>query len=202
FPIANAAPVPAPSVLDTILRFSSRLKHEQPGAPSLFAQEAPLAKRSCRQQGCLKRREADIVAEILENLTLATSAVDTAPHKLDEKRGCRQAGCMRGLAVDGFPSIDAFARALPEAAAAPAEEPEAPTDIPSSDAESTGSARRSCRQQGCLRELEDVAEANLVVRETPRAEEPAPDTTKEARSCRQQGCLRDLDTSEASTSPD
>ncbi|KAL1938508.1 hypothetical protein VTO73DRAFT_11531 [Trametes versicolor] len=195
FPLADAAPVPAPSLLDTVLRFSSYLKHEQPSAPDLFVQAAPLSKRSCRQQGCLKRLEAETVAEILENLTLLTpdTDVDAVTPQPDEKRGCRQAGCMRGLALDGFPSIDTFARALPEV----------PAEIPASDADSSSLARRSCRQQGCLRELEDVAEAITVARETSApAEESAPDATKEARSCRQQGCLRDLDTSASSASLD
>ncbi|EIW54393.1 uncharacterized protein TRAVEDRAFT_74474 [Trametes versicolor FP-101664 SS1] len=205
FPLADAAPVPAPSLLDTVLRFSSYLKHEQPSAPGLFAQAAPLSKRSCRQQGCLKRLEAETFAEILENLTLLTpdTDVDAVTRQPDEKRGCRQAGCMRGLALDGFPSIDTFARALPEVARAPVAELEVPAEIPASDADSSSPARRSCRQQGCLRELEDVAEAITVARETSApAEESAPDATKEARSCRQQGCLRDLDTSASSASLD
>ncbi|KAI0369040.1 hypothetical protein BV20DRAFT_1053562 [Pilatotrama ljubarskyi] len=182
FPITHAAPVPAPapSVLDTVLIFASRQKHSPPPAadllpPTLVAQAA---KRSCQQQGCLDDEAAPSAASKRADApdsVFQTSAIVEEP--------------LRNIAVPDAHADDTFVEieTPPRGSAAIFLEPR--EDAP----------RRSCHQQGCLREIDGTLEDPQLEMESSelQATSVIPDKNhgddNRKRSCRQQGCLRELE---------
>ncbi|KAI0359547.1 hypothetical protein OH77DRAFT_1517958 [Trametes cingulata] len=180
FPITDAAPVPAPvpSLLDTVLIFASRQKHNQPSPADVFppAFVAQVAKRSCRQQGCLDDRAVGAAVPTLED------APDLDPDVNAD--------------VEVFKDLVVSPAAI-DAAVGVETPPVGASSAPTDDRDDK--PRCSCRQQGCLRELnrsledaqpEDEDSTEQIASVLPD-EGHGVDNVK--RSCRQQGCLRELE---------